>query len=87
MSYDQALKDTGLKSLYERRDEITSKLFIDAFNTKDKLNKLLPSTFACPYNLRRKKTFANPTNSTNRTQLNFINFNARNSFTINVIGQ
>mgnify|MGYP001794253941 FL=1 len=42
MKVGQALKETGLKSLYERRDEITSKLFIDACNTEHKLNKLLP---------------------------------------------
>ena len=67
ISYDQALKETGQKSLYKRRDEITSKLFINACNTKRKLNKLLPKKFTCPCNLRRKRTFANPMTSTNRT--------------------
>ena len=81
-SYVQALEETGLKSLYERREEISSKLFRDAGNTKHKLNKLLPKKFACPYNLRKKRTFDNPTTSTSRTQLNFINFNARNSYTL-----
>ena len=31
---DQVLKETGLKFFYERRNEMTSKLFIDACNTK-----------------------------------------------------
>ena len=81
-SYDQALKETGITSLNERRDEITSTLFKDACNPRHKLNKILLKKYACLCNFRRTRTFANPTTSTKRTQLNLVNFNAYNSYTL-----
>ena len=69
-------------SLHERRDEIAFK-FLKMHEIVDvNKTKLLPKKFACPYNFRRTRTFANPTTSTKRTQLNLINFNASISNTM-----
>ena len=75
-SYEQALQDTGLEKLCERRETITSKLFKEVCRPGHKLNKLLPPNNNCPYNLRNRRCFNKIKISTKRTQSSFINFNA-----------
>ena len=81
-SYEQALDETGLAKLSERRQMITCELFKEASRPGHKLNKLLPADNNCHYNLRKKRTFSIAKFSTKRTQLSFINNNARKASTV-----
>lgn len=81
-SYEQALDETGLVKLSERRQMITCKLFKEACRPGHKLNKILPTKNVCHYNLRKTRTFSNTKFLTKRTQLSFINNNARKAGTV-----
>ena len=81
-SYEQALDETGPVKLSERRQMITCKLFKEACRPGHKLNKFLPAKNVCHYNLRKTRTFSNTKFLTKRTQLSFINNNARKAGTV-----
>jgi len=73
------LKESGLVKLCERRQAITSRLFKEACKPGHKLNKLLPTENGCPFNFRKTRAFNNVKIATKRTQLSFINYNARHT--------
>jgi hypothetical protein len=76
----EALRDTNTPSLYDRRQELTTKLFKDIVNNPEhKLTDLLP-----PLNndnshfLRKNRKFNVPLHKTNRFRNSFITYNSNN---------
>ena len=78
-SYEEALLLAGLVPLYDRRQQITDKLFQDIRDPEHKLNRLLPPMNSCTVNLRRKRSFAIKAFKTDRLKNSFIIYNSLQS--------
>lgn len=75
-SYNEALHESGLTSLFDRRQDIVDKLFKGIVDDKEnKLHCLLPACNPRHRNLRHQRKFR-PTFKTNRFRDSFITFNA-----------
>lgn len=75
--YDEALTTAELVPLFQRRQEITDKLFQQILNDDThKLHKLLPTVNNTSLNLRKKSTFILPRVKTDRFKKSFIIFNS-----------
>ena len=75
-SYNEALAESGLTKLSERRQELVDKLFKNVLqNEQNKLHELLPGRNTCTFNLRNMRKFK-PAFKTNRFRTSFITFNA-----------
>ena len=74
ISYSSALAESGLLSLYERREFLSNKLFNDiVISSKDKLKSLLPpKSLSYTEHLRTRRTFELPEIHTNRFRNSFI---------------
>ena len=68
ISYSSALAESGLLSLYERREFLSNKLFnVIVISSKHKLKSLLPPKSSCyTEHLRTRRTFKLPEIHTNR---------------------
>ena len=75
-SYNEALVESGLTKLSDRRQELVDKLFKNVLqNEQNKLHELLPARNTCTFNLRNMRKFK-PAFKTNRFRSSFITFNA-----------
>ena len=75
-SYNEALVESGLTKLSNRRQELVDKLFKNVLqNEQNKLHELLPARNTCTFNLRNMRKFK-PAFKTNRFRSSFITFNA-----------
>ena len=73
MSYNQALEFSGLPTLFERREEFSSKLFKEVVDDPGHtFHKLLPPKNPSNYSLRRNRDFALPLCKTDRCKKSFI---------------
>ena len=74
ISYSPALAESGLLSLYERREFLSNKLFNDiVISSKHKLKSLPPLKSSCyTEHLRTRRTFKLPEIHTNRFRNSFI---------------
>ncbi|XP_028410634.1 uncharacterized protein LOC114533324 [Dendronephthya gigantea] len=76
-SYEDALNQLGLLSLFDRRQNLTDKLFRQIVNDpQDKLHHLLPALNLSEASLREKRIFQVPNCRTIRFKNDFINFNS-----------
>ncbi|CAH3033775.1 unnamed protein product, partial [Porites lobata] len=65
-SYNEALVESGLTKLSDRRQELVDKLFKNVLqNEQNKLHELLPARNTCTFNLRNMPKFK-PAFKTNR---------------------
>ena len=81
-SYNEALVESGLTKLSERRQELVDKLFKEVLqNEQNKLHELLPARNTCTLNLRNMRKFK-PVFKTNRFRNSFITFNSLKASTI-----
>ncbi len=71
-SYKQALSETGMIPLHDRRSNISSKLFSKALVQDHKLHMLLPPRNASSVTLRKKRVFNLPMAHTDRFRNSFI---------------
>ena len=79
LSYNEALVESGLTKLSDRRQELVDKLFKNVLqNEQNKLHELLPARNTCTFNLRNMRKFK-PASKTNRFRNSFITFNALKS--------
>ena len=77
LSYQEALKECNIATLYQRRQLLTERLFSEIKdNTCHKLHGLLPSCNLSTVALRRKRAFNVPFCRTNRLKNSFIMYNA-----------
>ena len=75
-SYNEALVESRLTKLSDRRQELVDKLFKNFLqNEQNKLHELLPARNTCTFNLRNMRKFK-PAFKTNRFRSSFITFNA-----------
>ena len=75
-SYSEALVESGLTKLSDRRQELVDKLFKNVLqNEQNKLHELLPARNTCTFNLRNMRKFK-PAFKTNSFRSSFITFNA-----------
>ena len=75
-SYNEALVESGLTKLSDRRQELVDKLFKEVLqNEQNKLHERLPARNTCTFNLRNMWKFK-PVFKTNRFRNSFITFNA-----------
>ena len=73
LSYSEALKVSGLQSLHERRESITTRIYHEVTNNPcNKLHSLLPKRNDCKYSLRNKRTFVVPRCKTDRCKNSFF---------------
>ena len=78
LSYAEALRETGLVTLWQRRQNITTKFFNEIVSNDDhRLYSFLPKENDCKYNLRSKRKFAVSKFLTRGCQNSFININSR----------
>ena len=81
-SYNEALVESGLTKLSDRRQELVDKLFKNVLqNEQNKLHELLPARNTCTFNLRNMRKFK-PAFKTNRFRSSFITFNALKAWTV-----
>ena len=81
-SYNEALVESGLSKLSDRRQELVDKLFKNVLqNEQNKLHELLPARNTCTFNLRNMRKFK-PAFKTNRFRSSFITFNALKAWTV-----
>ena len=81
-SYNEALVESGLTKLSDRRQELVDKLFKNVLqNEQNKLHELLPARNTCTFNLRNMLKFK-PAFKTNRFRSSFITFNALKAWTV-----
>ena len=74
-SYNEALVESGLTKLSDRRQELVDKLFKNILqNEQNKLHELLPARNTCTFNLRNRRKFK-PAFKTNRFRSSFIGRN------------
>jgi hypothetical protein len=80
--YKEALKNTNTPLLYDRRQELTTKLFKDIVNSPEhKLKDLLPPlNNDSSYFLRKNRKFNVPFHKTNRFRNSFITHNSNKFF-------
>ena len=77
LSYAEALVEANVVSLFDRRQNLTSKFFNDIVNDEsDKLYDLLPSKNFAKYNLRKEGIFKGFNSTTNRFRNGFIPYNS-----------
>ena len=75
-SYNEALVESGLTKLSDRRQELVDKLFKNVLqNEQKRLHELLPARNTCTFNLRNMRKFK-PAFKTNRFRSSFITFKA-----------
>ena len=75
-SYNEALVESGLTKLSERRQDLVDKLFKNVLqNEQNKLHELPPARNTCTFNLRNLRKFK-PAFKMNRFRTSFITFNA-----------
>ena len=71
-SYNEALVESGLTKLSDRRQDLVDKLFKNVLqNEQNKLHELLPARNTCTFNLRNMGKFK-PAFKTNRFRSSFI---------------
>ena len=76
LSYQEALKECNIATLYQRHQLLTERLFSEIKdNTCHKLHGLLPSCNLSTVALRRKRAFNVPFCRTNRLNNSFIMYN------------
>ena len=77
LSYQEALKECNIATLYQRRQLLTERLFSEIKdNTCHELHGLLPSCYLTTVTLRRKRAFNVLFCRTNRLKNSFIMYNA-----------
>ena len=76
-SYNEALVESGLTKLSDRRQELVDKLFTENVlqNEQKRLHELLPARNTCTFNLRNMRKLK-PAFKTNRFRSSFITFKA-----------
>ena len=73
LSYSDALGQSGLCTLFERREALTLKLFDEVTaNPQHRLHKLLPARNNCDYLLRNSRKFVRPPCKTDRCKKSFV---------------
>ena len=71
--YSESLQQSGLSSLFKRREELCKNLFSKiTSDSNHKLRTLLPPKHHAKYNLRHKRTYELPIAFTNRFKYTFI---------------
>jgi len=74
--YNEALVESGLTKLSDRRQELVDKSLKDVLqNEQNKLHEPLPASNTCSFNLRNMPK-SKPAFKTNRFRSSFITFNA-----------
>ena len=73
LNYKEALKKAELKFLYDRRENLSTKLFNSIENDNNhKLHKLLPEDYTSTYNLRKTRNYKLPIIRTDRFKKSFL---------------
>ena len=76
-SYNEALVESGLSKLSDRRQELVDKLFKNVLqNEQNKLHEILPARNTYTFNQLRNMRKFKPAFKTNRFRSSFITFNA-----------
>ena len=73
-TYDDALKDSNLKHLAQRRDEMCEQFFKKMQQPDHKLNHLVPESKIHRYNIRRKSEYESPKLMTIRARGSLVNW-------------
>ena len=84
--YSESLQQSGLTSLFERREELCKSLFSKiTSDSNNKLHPLLPPKHSAKYNLRHKRPYELPVTRTNRFKNSFIHSMSRCANRVNLL--